>query len=72
MASEGFKRCRQRANMSLHEAAEKLEVSPCDLARFEEGEKEPDALVVRQMALVYSCTCDELLGIESTRHQPVE
>ncbi|WP_370519549.1 helix-turn-helix domain-containing protein [Adlercreutzia sp. ZJ242] len=64
MASEGFKRCRQRASMSLREAAEELEVPPCTLARFEEGREEPDALVVRQMALAYSCTCDELLGIE--------
>lgn len=67
MVSEGLRRCRQRAGMSLHEAAEKLEVPPQTLIRFEEGEDEPDALVIRQMALAYRCTCDELLGIGGAR-----
>lgn len=67
MVAEGFRFYRERAGLSLSEAALRLCVSDRVVERFEEGEAEPDALMLRQMALAYHCTCDELLGIESAR-----
>ena len=63
MVSESFKRCRERAGLSLREAAERLEVPVGVVAKFEEGKAEPDALLLRRMAQAYRCTSDELLGI---------
>ncbi len=63
MVAESLRLCRERAGLSLCEAAERLHVPTRAIARFEEGKAEPNALMLRRMALAYRCTCDQLLGI---------
>lgn len=63
MVRRCFERCREQARLSLSEAAEQLGVTDKMLAKVEEGEVDPDALLLRSRALVYRCTGDELLGL---------
>ena len=64
MCQYGNAYCRawQRAGLELDEAARQLGVSAADLEAFELGEREPDAVVPRRMALLYRVSADELLG----------
>ena len=43
-------------------AARQLGVAAADLEAFELGEREPDAVVPRRMALLYRVSADELLA----------
>lgn len=61
--SENFALCRRQAGLSLAEASKALDVPTSVLEGYEKGEQEPDALVLRRMALAYGCTSDQLLGI---------
>lgn len=63
MVWESLERCRLRTGLSLQESAVSLGITSAELASYERGEHEPDALMLKHMALVYGCTADELLGL---------
>ncbi|WP_165248417.1 helix-turn-helix domain-containing protein [Adlercreutzia sp. ZJ141] len=63
MVLESYERCRIQAGLSPVAAARVVGVPLEALMDFEQGRSEPDALVLKRMALAYGCTCDTLLGL---------
>lgn len=66
MSTRRYRECREEAGISLESAASELQVSAFSLLSFEEGRAEPNALVLRRMALLYGCPGDWLLGVETS------
>lgn len=66
VSTRRYRECREEAGISLESAASELQVSAFSLLSFEEGLAEPNALVLRRMALLYGCTGDWLLGVETS------
>ena len=58
-----YRTARIACNMSVAEAASKLGVSPNTLYAYERGEAQPTAVVLRNMAIIYHTSADDLLGL---------
>lgn len=58
-----LERYRQRAGLTLRDAAQRLSLSAKKLLSYEQGLSVPGALVIRHMARLYGCTSDQLLGL---------
>ena len=60
--STHYQAFRERANLTQREAAEKLGICQASVSAYERGVKAPRVDVVADMAQVYGCSIEELLG----------
>lgn len=60
----GFKKARERAGLSVLEAARALKVSHTAVYSWESGEYYPNAERLPEIADLYKCSTDELLKEE--------
>lgn len=59
-----LKNYRQFRGFTREDLAAKVGVSPETIARYERGEREPTATIVKKLAVVLHVTPNELLGVE--------
>ncbi len=59
-----LRKCRERAGYTAQVAATKLGVSISALFSWEKGERSPNGRVLVDMAKLYGCSADELLGMK--------
>ena len=59
----GFKEARERAGLSPVQAAERLKVSLATVYHWESGAYRPTGKRLLEIAALYQCSVDELLGI---------
>lgn len=57
-----LKNHRKKMGLSRLEVAEKLHIHEETLARYERGTREPVGSLLREMALLFGCSVDELLN----------
>lgn len=57
-----LRQIREASGLTQAEAANKLGIAVMTLSRYESGEREPRASDLCQMAKLFNCTVDELLG----------
>lgn len=60
----GFKEARERAGLSPMQAAEKLRVSLATVYYWESGVYRPTGKRLPEIAELYHCSVDELLGLK--------
>lgn len=58
-----MRRQRERAGLTVEQAAQRIGIEPQLLVRWEEGSDEPIGRDLCLMAEVYGCSPDELLGL---------
>lgn len=58
----GFKEARERAGLTVLQAARSFEVSPVAVYKWEDGKTAPEARRLPEIAKLYGCTVDELLA----------
>lgn len=58
----GFKEARERAGLTVLQAARFLEVSPVAVYKWEDGRTAPEAWRLPKIKKLYGCTVDELLA----------
>ena len=59
-----FLECRRRAGLTAQAAAEKLGVSISSVYLWETGKRFPNGRTIRDMAILYNCSADELLDLK--------
>ena len=59
-----FKELREKAGLSILAAADKLGVSTTSVVNWEKGERYPNGRTLIDMAKLYNCSSDELLGLK--------
>ncbi len=57
----GFKRARERAGLTVLEAARELKVSPTAVYNWEDGTNYPSGERLPEIAKLYKCSIDDLL-----------
>ena len=62
-ANSPYRSARLACNMSIANAASKLGVSRNTLHDYELGKAFPSAIILRDMALIYRTSADDLLGL---------
>ena len=65
----GFKEARERVGLSPMQAAEKLKVSLATIYYWESGAYRPTGKRLPEIAKLYSCSVDELLGLYGPQNQ---
>lgn len=63
--SDNLERIRKSSGKGRNDIAESLNVAASTYGLYEQGRREPDLDKLRQLAKIFSCSTDELLGIES-------
>lgn len=58
-----YKEKREAAKLTAQQAAVRLGVAISTISNWERGVSHPDALKLADMAELYGCSADELLGI---------
>lgn len=53
---------REKMGLSREEVADKLHIHEETLARYERGTREPVGSLLREMALLFGCSVDDLLN----------
>lgn len=61
-----FARAREKAGLSIVEAAQRLGITPAAIYQWESGDTFPDGRRIPEIAKVYGVTVDELLKGEET------
>ena len=69
--SEKLQELRAKYGYSQKQVAEKIDVSASIVSGYETGERTPSAEVLVQLANVYKCSTDYLLGRDSNEPQVV-
>ena len=64
---EHLRSARERLNLTVEQAAQRIGVRPKVLLEWEEGADEPVGFDLIRMAEVYECSPDELLGLPKRR-----
>lgn len=59
-----FKEFREKAGLSILGAADRLGVSTTSIVGWEKGKRYPNARTLVDMAKLYNCSSDELLGLK--------
>lgn len=62
---ENIKKYRNELNLTQKDLSEKLHVTYQAVSRWENDEVEPSILTLKEMCKIFSCTMDELLGVEN-------
>lgn len=62
---EHIRRARNRAGRTQQEVANTCDMTRSSVSQWESGSTMPGADDIRAMALLFDCTADELLGLES-------
>ena len=60
--SNNYQAFRERAHLTQREAAEKIGICQASVSAYERGANAPRVDVVADMAQVYGCSIEELLG----------
>ena len=63
--SERIKELRLENNWSLRNLAERIDVSPVAISRWERGIRLPNIENLKQLAVVFNVTTDYLVGLEN-------
>lgn len=61
--SQSFKDFRERQNLTQKELAEKIGVTHQMISQIERGFRPPSVKNIIDIALVFNCTSDEILGL---------
>lgn len=69
---DAIKRCREKAGLSRIEMAERLHIHEESLARYERGDRDPSASLIKDMAVLLGCTTDDLLNPPQPRQPGAE
>ncbi len=64
-----LKYCRQQLNITQQEMAHKLNVSRQCYSGYEQGTREPNLQIIRKLCVIFGCTADELLEIETAKQR---
>ena len=64
---EKLQALRAKYGYSQKQVADRIKVSPSVVSGYETGERTPSTEVLLQLANLYKCTTDYLLGLDSTR-----
>lgn len=72
MSGFKFKEMRNRAGLTQKQVAELLHYRTSTVWSWETGRTEPELKTVAEMAKLYNCTADELLGIGGPREDTME
>jgi transcriptional regulator with XRE-family HTH domain len=68
-----IKECRQKANLSQEELAEKLNMKRTNIANYEAGRVVPPGLVILELSKIFGVSTDYLLGrTDSPASEPLE
>lgn len=59
-----YKEFRQKAGLSILAAADKMGVSSTSILNWEHGKRHPNGRNIVEMAKLYNCSADELLGLK--------
>ena len=68
--SERLKLLRKEKGLTQLDAARKINISNTTLSQYESGKRRPSFAILAQMADMYSCTTDFLLGLSDTQAAP--
>lgn len=66
MFCENLKFLRQSQGITQAQLADSLGVSPSTIGMYEQGRREPEAAMLKKIALIFRTTVDNLLGSPST------
>lgn len=61
---ENIKKARKVAGVTQKELAERLQVYPKDISRWENGERTPNALTLAKICMELNASADEILEIK--------
>lgn len=67
--SESIKRCRDQAGLTQDEVGEKLDIGLEAVSRMERGITVPTITRLAELADIFGCTLEDLIGNASTRIQ---
>ena len=73
--NECLKIYRQRAGLTQFELANKIDVSPATISKYEVGSVSPDINTLIYLASIFNVSTDELLGLEENLNKiskPIE
>ena len=65
MICEQLKFFRNSLNFTQKEVADLLCVSQCTYAHYENGSREPNIETIKKLCIIFDCTADELLEIDT-------
>ena len=65
MISEQLKFFRKSCNLTQQEVANLLCVSQCTYGHYESGKREPNLDTIKKLCIIFDCTADELLELET-------
>lgn len=69
MLAERIKELRQEKKMSQRDLAKTLDVSQQSVTKWERGLFEPNSSTLKQMAQLFNCSSDYLLGLSNDRYE---
>ena len=62
MIGERLKKLRKKAGMRQEDLARLLSLAPSTIAMYENGQRDPDTSTLDEMANIFDCSSDYLLG----------
>lgn len=71
MIKEKLKMLRKEKNLTQIEVAEALKISKTCYAGYEQGYREPDLKMLKELAIFYDTTTDFLLGLEDENGEKI-
>jgi len=69
MVAESIKHCRTQAGLTQDEVGEKLQIGTEAISRIERGVTIPTMTRLAELADIFHCTLEDLIGHSSTRAQ---
>jgi len=64
---ERIRDMRESKRLSQLQLADQLDISRLSIGNYEKGDRTPDSLLLKQMAILFSCSTDYLLGLSDTK-----
>ena len=65
--AEQIKLLRKKHNLKQNELAKKIGVTRQAYANYEQGTREPSMDIIKKLCILFDCTSDELLEIETEK-----
>lgn len=65
MLSEQIKKYRKELNITQQQLGELLSISHDTISYWEKGKSKPDVEMLKKLCILFECTADELLEIET-------
>jgi len=67
-----FRLQREKHSMTQGQLASQLGISKLSIGNYEKGDRTPDAILLRKMAVLFSCSVDYLIGLTNTINPEVD